>query len=490
MKSYEAPYSPGPAPPRTQSLREMVNFFPRQLEALAAVTKHTFTLYGGAAGGGKSRFLRWLAVILLIRWARRGHRGVRVGLFSMDYPSLHDRQLSKIRLELPSWLGTFHEQAREFRLAPEYGGGVICFRNLDDVSKYKSAEFAAILVEELTESEEPMFEFLRSRLRWPGIEDTKFVGATNPGSIGHLWVKRLWISRVFPDELKPRAAEFGYVRATAVDNPHNSATYLRELDSLPPALRQALRDGNWDVFAGQFFGEFDRGIHVVRPFAVPKWWRRFGSNDPGYMDAGTWYVHAVGPDGQVYTTHEFSYANRSKVYSVQAKTVKAALDDEGIKVDVWVTGMDAFNPHPETGKSIVNAYEEGGLRGFVEPDHGSGARKRMAGVVREYLQPYPVPLLGPDGQPVNRMTSKVQIFDTCHQLIETLPALTADENKREQVAESDTDHWYQGWGYGLQHHHISQSTAPAVPEYERGTAGDILRHAAKIGEKKKRGVFD
>lgn len=458
-----------------QSLNALCNFFPRQVEALRAVEDHTFTLYGGAAGGGKSRFLRWLSVVLLVRWAKRGFHGVRIGLFSADYPTLHDRQLSRIRMEFPEWLGTFNEKDREFRLLRDYGGGVICFRNLDEPQKYKSAEFAAILVEELTEFPESVFEFLRSRLRWPGIEDTKFVGATNPGGVGHLWVKRLWITRSFPEELKPRASEFVYVRALAKDNPHNSAKYLSELDSLPKRLRDALRDGNWDVFAGQVFDEFDRRIHVVKPFEIPQWWRRWGSSDPGHREAGTWYVHAAGEDGRVFTTHEWSWQDRTKIYSDQARAVCKDLQDEGIEVPYWITGRDAFNQHPETGKSIVDAYQEGGLLVFMECDATPGSRKRMAGVVHEYLKPYP----DPRNKDVN--TARVQIFETCRQLIETLPALPEDENKREQVAECDIDHWYQGWGYGLVDWHTRRSVEPLKDQFPTGTAGNVMSHAKKLG---------
>jgi hypothetical protein len=66
---------------------------------------------------------------------------------------------------------------------------VIAFRNLDDVSKYKSAEFAAIGVDELTQNTEDIFIFLRTRLRWTGVDNTRFLAATNPDGIGYLWVK-------------------------------------------------------------------------------------------------------------------------------------------------------------------------------------------------------------------------------------------------------------------------------------------------------------
>ena len=49
---------------------------------------------------------------------------------------------------------------------------------------------------------------------------------------------------------------------------------------MPEKLRQAYLEGNWDVFEGQFFSEFDRDVHVVEPFSIPQSWFKFRSIDP------------------------------------------------------------------------------------------------------------------------------------------------------------------------------------------------------------------
>src|ERR1044072_8147720 len=139
-----------------------------------------YTLYGGAAGGGKSYWLRWYTVRWLIKkWKQTGIKGITAGLFCEDYPALKDRQLSKIAFEFPDWLGKHHADHKDFGncyiLSPEFGSGILAFRNLDDTSKYKSAEFALIAVDELTKNEEETFNLLRFRKRWKGISDTKFI---------------------------------------------------------------------------------------------------------------------------------------------------------------------------------------------------------------------------------------------------------------------------------------------------------------------------
>src|SRR5690606_27575908 len=139
---------------------------------------------------------------------------VRVMLACEDYPSLYERQLSKIEVEFPPELGRYHGKRNEFRLVPALGNGVIAFRNLDDPSKYQSAEFALIAIDEITKNAERTFQILRGSLRWPGIEDVAIVGASNPDAG---WVRDYWISRQLPEELEPEAHQFAFVPALPDD---------------------------------------------------------------------------------------------------------------------------------------------------------------------------------------------------------------------------------------------------------------------------------
>lgn len=172
-------------------------------------------------------------------------KGIRAGLFCEDYPSLNDRHLSKVKYEFPDWLGTFNESKHEFTLAPEYGSGILAFRNLDDPSKYLSVEFAIEGVDEINRNPKPVFDMLRSRLRWPGIKDTKFLAGCNP--LGEAWVKNMWVKRLFPPEEKEQY-EFVFVPALPTDNPHLPVEYYKSLESLPENQRKAYLEGNWDAF--------------------------------------------------------------------------------------------------------------------------------------------------------------------------------------------------------------------------------------------------
>jgi hypothetical protein len=178
-------------------------------------------------------------------YAKYNLQGVRAGVFCEDYPSLNDRHLTKVKFEFPEWLGKFNEAKHEFTLAPEYGSGIIAFRNLDDPSKYLSVEFAVIAIDEINRNPKTTFDMLRSRHRWPGIKDVRFIAGCNP--LGEAWVKNMWVKRMFsPDEKEQY--EFVFVPALPTDNPHLPQEYYKSLESLPENQRKAYLEGNWDAF--------------------------------------------------------------------------------------------------------------------------------------------------------------------------------------------------------------------------------------------------
>lgn len=230
----------------TLKFSELAKFLPKQKDAQEASKRFKFVLYGGSLGSGKSYWLRWMMVYWLMKlYAKYNIKGVRAGLFCEDYPSLEDRHLSKIKYEFPQWLGTYNQQRHEFTLAPEYGSGIIAFRNLDDAEKYLSVEFAVMGVDEINRNPIVTFRELRKRLRWAGIKDVRFLAACNP--VGEAWVKNMWVKRLFPPE-ENEQYEFVFVPALPTDNPYLDASYYKSLESLPESQRKAFLEGNWDAF--------------------------------------------------------------------------------------------------------------------------------------------------------------------------------------------------------------------------------------------------
>ena len=224
---------------------ELCGFSEKQWLATDTADEHKYTLFGGSRGPGKSYWLRWYNILRLVRWAGMGIRNVNVMLACEDYPSLKDRHISKIKTEFPLWLGELKETQEKglgFHLRPKYGGGSILLRNLDDPTKYMSAEFAGISIDEVTKNPVSTFDVLRGSLRWPGIANTFIACASNPAAN---WVREYWIEHDFPKTLQGEANQFAFVPALPTDNPHLDPSYWQMLETLSGPLRDAWLHGDW-----------------------------------------------------------------------------------------------------------------------------------------------------------------------------------------------------------------------------------------------------
>lgn len=400
------------------SLKEIMHFHPKQVEATEAADKAKYFLFGGSAGPGKSYWLRWYMVRTLIKWGKEYNlRGIRAAMFCEDYPTLKDRQISKMEAEFPSWLGTIKDTKTDglaFYVDPQFGGHVLMLRNLDDPSKYLSSEFAMIGVEELTQNEESKFHRLRSRLRWTGIPQPKFIAATNPGGRGHEWVKKYFVDKNFPANEK-EGDLFAYVPALPTDNPSLADSYILTLQSLPEKMRKAYLEGNWDIFEGMYFTEWEPTIHVCEGFEIPDSWPRVRGIDPsGRSGTTSSHIYALSDDGTVYVTNEHYRSGMDSDEHARA-IVKLS---EGIDIKYTVIDSAAFSKLglPESQAEIYMRY---GIDDLIAAD-----KKRIPGwnVVHQYLRP------GEDGKP------KLIIFKHCVNLIRTIPLAMHDDSNPEDIA--------------------------------------------------------
>ncbi|MDO8569842.1 MAG: phage terminase large subunit [bacterium] len=409
---------------------ELCHFTEKQKEASRAVKDFRYLLYGGAMGGGKSYFLRWKLLRMLLSFAVQGHHNVTVVLFCEDYPSLKDRHLSKVQYEFPPWIGEYNSTDHNFVLYPEFGNGVLAFRNLEDASKYQSSEFAVIAVDELTKNEEDTFRFLRTRLRWPGIPDTRFIAATNPGGKGHLWVKKLWIDKTHSDN-EQSANQFMYIQARVMDNPYVPKSYIKELQSLPDEKRRAFLDGDWDLYEGQYFAEWNKEKHVVEPFEIPDSWKRFRSIDISGRNGITschWY--ALDYDGVVWVYREHYASGMDS--DQHADQIREMSGEE----EYFYTVIDssAFTQYgaPET---MAEIYMRRGVWNLIPSD-----KKRLTGwdVVHQYLR-----------WDKNNLP-RLRVFSTCTNMIRTIPSLVCDVNNPQDVDSQGEDHAADELRYFLQ----------------------------------------
>lgn len=207
---------------------------PAQARFLEADAKEV--LYGGAAGGGKSECL----LMDQLRFCERpGFHGLilRRTLPDLALPgAIMDRAKAWL---IPRGVG-WNDKAKLFVFK---SGARLQFgycETANDVYRYQGAEFHRISIDELTQWQEAHYLYLLSRLRRKAGDDIEIGmrAGTNPGGVGHAWVKRRWI--------KPGGDGRMFVPAKIEDNPHlNREEYEQTLSLLDGVTRAQLRDGEW-----------------------------------------------------------------------------------------------------------------------------------------------------------------------------------------------------------------------------------------------------
>src|ERR1700682_3779069 len=282
-------------PPR---ISDCYKAFARQKEFHESRAK--YRLFGGAAGPGKTKALLWEAI-------RQAHDvpGSDSLLLRRTYPELESSLLAYFRRDVPRKLYRSYNESKH--VVTWLNGSTTRFgycRTENDVYQYQGAEFLFIGLDELTHFPLKQWQFLTSRNRCPVPKSFAcMAGASNPGNIGHAWVKALWVDHVSPAGFdRPElydARDYDFIRAKLTDNPiyANDAAYHRTLEALPEHLRRAFLDGDWNVFAGQYFDVFEFGRHTVRgeELRLEPWWPRWISIEWGFEDPRGASLHCAVP---------------------------------------------------------------------------------------------------------------------------------------------------------------------------------------------------
>lgn len=366
-------------------------------------------LFGGAAGGGKSYGQLLDALSVALRYP-----GSRQLILRRTYPEL-DRSLVRVSL------GLYPREIYSYSSSSHTGlfrnGSVIDFgycADENDVFRFQSAEYDVIRFDELTHFTEFQYVYLLSRLRGTNPCPKQIKSSTNPGGIGHSWVKSRFI-----DPAPPETAFTGrdgmrriFIPARIDDNRfllRSDAGYKERLLALPERERKALLYGDWNIFEGQFFDEFDLDTHTVDAFQIPCTWRRYRTVDYG-LDRLVCLWIAVSPTGECYVYRELCRSNL-----VISEASRAILAAEGREETVYATlaPPDLWFRTQESGKSKAILFRDNGIV-FTR-----SSNDREAGwlALKELLR------VRADGTPLLR------IFKSCRELIRCLPALQVDRKK-------------------------------------------------------------
>ncbi len=297
---------------------------PKQFALLDAVkrgTRHPF--YGGARGGGKSYASRFIMLAMLLQNPKTTGLLVRRTFKQLD--GNHIRPLFRQFPEMRSWYNK-SEGVLYLPNNSEWQFGHC--EHEDDVYQYQGQEYDYVGVEEVTQFTEFQWEILTTcnRTSNKGIKPVMWATG-NPGGIGHLWVKRLWIDREFNKDLEDEA-DYRYIPARVWDNPalmEADPKYVKVLEAIKdPEIRRAFLAGDWDIYPGQFFTQFQRSQIEIKSFDVPENWPIYGSYDHGTTSPASFSLSTVDYDGRVYRICEYYQADRS--VSDHAKAIKERIN--------------------------------------------------------------------------------------------------------------------------------------------------------------------
>lgn len=378
------------------------------------------TLFGGAAGGGKS----YGQLVDGLLYALKYPKSKQI-IFRTTFADL-EKSLIRTSMNLyPLSIADYNSSKHTWKFK---NGSIIDFGYIQyekDVYQYQSAEYDVIRFDELTHFTEFMYTYMISRCRGANPYPKCIKSSTNPGGVGHNWVKERFIDIGAPNVMHTCKLETGetttriFIPSLVQDNKFMltyDPDYITRLDALPEKERKALKYGDWDIFDGQFFTEFKRDIHVIEPFKIPEDWYVYFVMDYG-LDKLAGYWIAVDYNNNAYIFREVYESNL--LVSEARDKIKAMTNEN---VYIYLAPPDLWNRHKETGKSTADIFAEGGIELYKTNNDRIQGWLQM----KEWLKVYK------DEQGYD--TARLKIFNTCKNLIRCLPQIQHDSKKVGDVA--------------------------------------------------------
>lgn len=427
-------------------------------------------LYGGAAGGGKSD-------ALLAEALRQVHiPHYRAIIFRKTYPEIADLVDRSYDIYKAAYPKAEYNDSKHCWKFPS--GAKIYFGSMQhkkDRKKFAGRHYDFVAFDELTHFEWDEYSFMFSRNRPSkspkSNEKTRVYirATTNPGSIGHGWVKERFITVAPPmttvveefditmpsGEVVTKTRDRVFVPATIFDNQellNNDPNYIASLAMLPEADRDALLYGSWDSFDGQVFREWKNNpdhyedqmwTHVIEPFTIPSHWKIYRCFDWGYTRPYACYWIAVSRETQQ------KYVIR-ELYGCDGQPNRGT-QEHHIEVAKQIREIEDTDPNLK-GRKISGVADPA----IFEESHGTsiaadmakypnyisftkGDHSRIAGKMQMHYHL----AFNEEGYPM------MQVFNTCRNFIRTLPNLVYDDKNVEDINSDQEDHSYDAIRYGL-----------------------------------------
>jgi len=445
-------------------MEALVKLTPKQHKMIFDLKDVDEILYGGQAGPGKSEGL------LMFKLIRRLILPGSVGLLLRRTFKELEKSLIRKSFKYYSPCAKWNESKKMWSFPngsiEEFG---YC-ENENDVYQYQSAEYDDIGFDELTHFTEFQYLYMQSRIRphgpWKGV----IRNASNPGNIGHAWVKSRFIDQarehIHTDKISTKTIYF--LPATLKDNTlmgeAEKEAYRNWLKQLPPTQRKQLEEGDWDYVPGAAFEELSREVHMIKAKNPPDrlqslfdfdlmrprpGTQTFRSLDWGYskpFSVGFWFTDY---DDRIYRFKEFygaSKPNEGIQLPARDLAIKIREYEEFIGIVPGLCIADASiwdkprnqNEKAEKLPSIAETMAEEGV--YFDRETSINAKKsRLQGKhqMHERLR------VDADGLP------GLFVFDTCIDWWRTIPALPLDPLDLEDVDTKAEDHAYDDTRYML-----------------------------------------
>ncbi len=459
-----------------------VTFKPYPKQELFLSSEVDEVLFGGARGGGKSAALIIDAALKVRKWHYEGTDLDMIPVadkYSIDYPEykaiIIRRTFDDIYMnfmpeaeKIYSKLGAVWREKKKAFIFPSGARIHLAYcDNVADVKKYIGGNFHYLGVEELNQFPESWIRDLGGSIRSTNPELKPYKRyTTNPGGVGHVWIKKRFIDRCPPVqgrtvrveehnleyvELFPNAPfedeegnSLQFIPSLVFDNPSlidNDTRYVAYLNSLDETKREMWLRGNWDVMGGLFFEEFSKFHHVIdaRKFSLDKdSGRIYRMVDYGTSNPFACIFMHVDPQGYV-TIFDEIYET-GLVPSLQAQKMRTMTNKWGLtEDDIYATIVDPSmkiktHEYMNTLHSSLDIYIDNGIEHIVL---GNNDRVQGWSTFREFLR---VP---DEGRPYLVFTSN------CINCIETIPNLVKSNKNPEDVNTEGDDHAADAIRYGL-----------------------------------------
>jgi hypothetical protein len=399
-----------------------------QTDFLAADEKDV--LYGGAAGGGKS-------FAMIVDPLRNCHRPAhRALILRRSMPELREMIDKSRELYPQAFPGAKFREVEKLWNFPSGAKVEFGFLERDaDVYRYQGQAYSWIGFDEITHlPTEFSWNYLASRLRTTDPEIKTYLRCTaNPGGVGSHWVKKRYIE---PSEhnksfLGKDGLTRKFIPAKLADNPYlaEDGVYEQMLKSLPPIQRRQLLEGNWDVAEGAAFVEFNTHVHVIPPFEIPLPWERVKGIDYGYASESCclWGTIDIN-DGTLIIYREL---------------YKKGLTGE--ELGAIITDMELVDPFSVSGVLDTAAWARTGTTGPTVGEAliraGHKLRRADKNRIQGKIQIHEFLKVRENGRP------KLQIFNTCPNLIRELQSIPLSKTNPEDVDTHASDHAYDALRY-------------------------------------------